>query len=119
MAAAKPINRLDRVFRAFSDPTRLRILHLLRDGELCVCELVGSIGAPQPKISRHLAYLRRAGLVLVRRDGLWSHYRLAPARNEFHQKLLDCLACCFGLVPGLKEDAARLATSRSSRKCCG
>ena len=53
-------NPVDRMFRAFSDRTRLRILHLLRGGELCVCDLVAVIDVPQPKISRHLAYLRRA-----------------------------------------------------------
>src|SRR6185369_7910269 len=99
---------VDRMFRAFSDRTRLRILHLLRDGELCVCDLVETIGVPQPKVSRHLAYLRRAGLVLARKEGLWSYYKLAPARNQFHQKLLDCLTCCFGTVPELAKDAAAL-----------
>src|SRR5437868_10313270 len=87
--------RVDLMFRAFSDRTRLRILHLLRDGELCVCDLVKVLSVPQPKASRHLAYLRRAGLVVARKDGLWAHYRLAPARSAFHEKLLDCLASCF------------------------
>jgi ArsR family transcriptional regulator len=109
---------VDRMFRAFSDRTRLRILHLLRDGELCVCDLVATIGAPQPKVSRHLAYLRRAGLVRARKEGLWSYYTLAPARDPFHQKLLDCLACCFGSVPELAKDAAALRAARSSGKCC-
>lgn len=114
------------MFRAFSDRTRLRLLHLLVTGELCVCDLVDVIGAPQPKVSRHLAYLRKAGLVQVRKDGLWSYYRLAPARGAFHQKLLECLSCCFREVPELAKDAARLpsgmcGTTRtaSSRKCCG
>jgi ArsR family transcriptional regulator len=108
----------DRMFRAFSDRTRLRILHLLRDGEVCVCALVDALDAPQPKVSRHLAYLRRAGLVLVRKEGLWCYYKLAPARDEFHQKLLDCLTCCFGSVPQLARDAKALRSSRSSRSCC-
>ena len=106
------------MFRAFSDRTRLRILHLLRDGEVCVCDLVDTIGAPQPKISRHLAYLRKAGLVQARKEGLWSYYTLAPARNQFHQKLLDCLTCCFGSVPELAKDAAALRSSKSCEKCC-
>ena len=110
---------VDRMFRAFSDRTRLRILHLLRDREVCVCDLVRTIGAPQPKVSRHLAYLRRAGLVLARKEGLWSYYKLAPARNQFHQKLLDCLTCCFGSVPELAKDAKALrASKRSCRTCC-
>ena len=112
----KPANRVDLMFRAFSDRTRLRILHLLRDGELCVCDLVDTIRVPQPKASRHLAYLRKAGLVVVRKDGLWCHYSLAPARNAFHQKLLDCLAVCFNDVPELGKDAARLASR--GKRCC-
>ena len=118
MVLTSKINRADLTFRAFADRTRLRILHLLRDGELCVCDIVDTIGAPQPKISRHLAYLRRAGLVLARKDGLWSYYSLAPARDEFHEKLLDCLTCCFSSVPSLKKDAASLRLKKSSRRCC-
>ena len=62
---------VDTMFRAFSDRTRLRILHMLRDGELCVCDIVDVLGVPQPKASRHLSYLRKAGLVEARKDGLW------------------------------------------------
>src|SRR5579862_5030825 len=94
-------NRVDVMFRAFSDRTRLRILNLLKPGELCVCDLVRVIDVPQPKISRHLAYLRKAGLVIARKDGLWMYYQLAPMKNDFHRKLMDCLACCFMDVPEL------------------
>ena len=62
--AAPPAARVELMFRAFSDPTRLRILGLLRGGERCVCELVDILRCPQPKASRHLAYLRKAGLVM-------------------------------------------------------
>ena len=106
------------MFRAFSDRTRLRILNLLRDGEKCVCDLQAVLDVPQPKVSRHLAYLRRAGLVTVRKEGLWSYYTLAPARGAFHAKLLDCLACCFRDVPELAGDAERIGSVRS-RGCCG
>src|SRR5579864_2376541 len=88
------ISRVDKLFRAFSDRTRLRILHMLTDGELCVCDLVSVLNVPQPKVSRHLSYLRRSSLVQVRKDGLWCYYKLAPAKNTFHSKLLDCLASC-------------------------
>ncbi len=104
---------VDVMFRAFSDRTRLRILHLLRDGELCVCDLVRVIDAPQPKISRHLAYLRKAGLVNARKQGLWSYYTLTPAANAFHAKLLDCLSHCFDHVPELARDL------RKRGDCCG
>ena len=111
----KLATRVDVMFRAFSDRTRLRILHLLRDGELCVCDIVEVLGVPQPKASRHLAYLRKAGLVVARKQGLWSYYNLAPPRGEFHQKLLDCLRCCFHDVPELSKDAKHLA---ARKPCC-
>jgi ArsR family transcriptional regulator, arsenate/arsenite/antimonite-responsive transcriptional repressor len=106
---SKAATRVDVMFRAFSDRTRLRILQLLTAGELCVCDLVDVLGVPQPKVSRHLAYLRKSGLVVARKGGYWSYYNLAPARNAFHAKLLDCLACCFQDVPELAKDAKRLA----------
>ena len=115
--AKKKITRADRLFRAFSDRTRLRILHMLGGGELCVCDLVGVLNAPQPKVSRHLAYLRRSGLVSVRKDGLWCYYQLAPAQNDFHTKLLECLTCCFQSVPEIQKDAIRLAKVRKAQ-CC-
>ena len=67
---------LDTFFKALADPTRLRLIHLLGDQELCVCSCVELLNTSQPKISRHLAYLKRAGLVAARRDGKWTHYRL-------------------------------------------
>ena len=119
MKTALPPSRVDLIFRAFSDRTRLRILNLLGPGELCVCDLVRIINVPQPKISRHLAYLRKARLVTARKEGLWMHYTLAPARNEFHLKLLECLACCFTDVPELARDARRLnKTCDAKGKCC-
>jgi ArsR family transcriptional regulator len=119
MQLATPKTRVDVMFRAFSDPTRLRILNLLRSGELCVCDLVRVIAVPQPKVSRHLAYLRKARLVTARKDGLWMYYELAPAKNTFHKKLIECLACCFSDVPELAADAAQLGRPCSAKtKCC-
>jgi ArsR family transcriptional regulator len=108
---------VDRLFRAFSDRTRLRILHLLLEGELCVCDLVAVLRVPQPTASRHLAYLRRAGLVQVRKEQSWSYYSLADPRNSFHARLLDCLRTCFTEVPELGRDRARRAKSDIG-KCC-
>ncbi len=100
---------VDRIFRAFSDRTRLRILNLLRAGdEVCVCDLIEVIGVPQAKVSRHLAYLRKAGLVRGRKDGLWVYYSLLPASGSFHAKIMECLSCCFDEVPELKRDIAKL-----------
>jgi ArsR family transcriptional regulator, arsenate/arsenite/antimonite-responsive transcriptional repressor len=108
----------DTVFRAFSDQTRLRILHLLQGGELCVADLVKAIQVPQPTASRHLAYLRRAGLVATRKDGIWIYYTLATAQTPFHRKLLECLAHCFDEVRELKTDATRAARLRQRSGCC-
>lgn len=96
------------VFRALSDQTRLRILNLLRSGELCVCHLVAVLGVPQPTASRHLSYLRRAGLVVARKQGLWSYYRLSPVRGKPHKMLLACLFQCFLEDEVFAEDDAKL-----------
>lgn len=110
--------RADLKFRAFSDPTRLRILHLLRGGELCVGDLVQIVRVPQPTASRHLAYLRKAGLVRARKNGLWIHYSLVPPKNSFHQKLLECLGSCFHEVDELKSDSVRAEKLRKTGGCC-
>ena len=72
-----PLEDIERLFKALADATRLRILALLVDGEVCVCHLHETLRLPQPTVSRHLAYLRHSGLVQTRREGLWIHYRLA------------------------------------------
>jgi ArsR family transcriptional regulator len=77
----KDLEALTQVYAALADPTRLRILALLRDGEVCVCDIHASLDVPQPTASRHLAYLRKAGLVDARRAGIWMHYRLTPIAN--------------------------------------
>jgi ArsR family transcriptional regulator len=99
---------VESVFRALSEPLRLRILHLLRGGELCVCDLVNVLDIPQPTASRHLAYLRKSGLVLARKDGLWHYYRLVPARSAFHKQVLECVAAAAAELPVLNQDTARI-----------
>jgi len=106
------------MFRAFADRTRLRILHLLQDGEMCVSDIVTVLDVPQAKASHHLNYLRRAGLVETRKHGLWCFYRLRPAKSAFHEKLLECLGQCFTHVPGLAADRKRAAKARASGGCC-
>lgn len=108
---------VDRLFRAFSDRTRLRILHLLSTGEVCVNDLVSTLRLPQPTVSRHLSYLKRSGLVTTRRESSWIYYALAEARSPFHAKLLDCLSSCFADVPELARDATR-AQKKAARPCC-
>ena len=119
MKTARPRSAAHRMFRAFSDPTRVRILSLLSRGERCVGDLVQVLDVPQPTASRHLAYLRRSGIVQTRESGLWVYYRLAPAQTAFHRKLLECLAACFTEIPEVKGDARRLARlGESGRGCC-
>lgn len=96
-------------FSALADKTRLRLLNLMRDGEVCVCFFAESLGTNNPKISRHLAYLRRAGLVAARRDGKWMHYRL-NAPNE--KAALDVFNATLKMLEGneeLKADREKLA----------
>ncbi|UPT75477.1 MAG: metalloregulator ArsR/SmtB family transcription factor [Elusimicrobiota bacterium] len=104
----------NRLFRALSDETRLRILHLLTKGELCVCDLMAVIRAPQPKISRHLAYLKRAGLVVDRKEGPWRHYSLTRPESAFQRRLIDCVGSCLDEAPALRTDAARLKKNRAA-----
>jgi ArsR family transcriptional regulator len=106
------------MFRAFSDRTRLRILHILQDGELCVADLVAILDVVQPTASRHLSYLRRAGLVDVRENGVWKFYRLASAPTDFQRQLLRCLNACFRDVPELAEDRRRAEKLRETGGCC-
>jgi len=77
----KHLDALTAIYSALADPTRLRILALLKDGEICVCHIHDSLKVPQPTASRHLAYLRRSGLVAARRAGVWMHYKLVPPQD--------------------------------------
>jgi ArsR family transcriptional regulator len=116
--SARAKNGANAKFRAFSDETRLRILHLLQSGELCVGDIVAILRVPQPTASRHLSYLRKAKLVDTRKSGQWIHYALAPSRSVFHKKLLECLTNCFDEVEALKSDAERLKKLREKGGCC-
>ena len=102
-------------FKAFADPVRLRLLSLIADGEVCVCHLHEALDLPQSTVSRHLAYLRKRGLVVGRKDGLWVHYRLAKPAGELHRQLLGCVESCGKGSEILKLDRRRL----EKRGCCG
>lgn len=109
------------LFKALADPTRLRcLLLLLREGEPCVCELVHALGAAQPKISRHLAVLREAGLLLDRRAGLRIHYRIHPALPGWALGVLRETAAGVGDSPPFVEDREALAEmpNRPGARCC-
>ncbi len=91
------IDQLEDVFKALADKTRLRILALLGNNEVCVCHIHDSLGLPQPTVSRHLAYLRRSGLVAVRRDGVWMHYQVSRSLDPVIQRVVNAA------VDALKE----------------
>jgi len=105
------------VFRAFADETRLRLLNLILEGELCVCDLCDVLDEIQPKISRHLAYLRRAGLVTARQEGKWMYYSIPKRPAGLHRTLLNCVRSCLREIDVLQEDLARLEEVRQSH-CC-
>ena len=94
-------------FAALSDPTRLRLLSLMRHREICVCYLQEVLKTNQPKISRHLAYLKRAGLVEARRDGKWTHYRLKKQPGDV-QKILSQTLLRLGRESQVRSDFQRL-----------
>jgi ArsR family transcriptional regulator, arsenate/arsenite/antimonite-responsive transcriptional repressor len=107
-----------RTLKAFADPVRLRLLNLLGgdQDEVCVCHLHEALALPQPTVSRHLAYLRKHGLVAGRKEGLWVHYRLAKPKSGLHRILLGCLGTCLGDPEVFRQDQERLARRIS---CCG
>ena len=118
--AAPMVEDLDLVFRGFADPTRIRILSLLVAGELCVCDIVGILGLPQPTVSRHLAYLRRMGLVEATREWKFAHYRLAEPEHPVHRHLLDCARNCFRGIDSLdaeRSQAEARVTARAMTPC--
>jgi ArsR family transcriptional regulator len=101
------MDKPNQLFKAFSDETRLRILNLLAQRDHCVCEFQAILRVPQPRISRHLAYLRRSGLVNVSKCGKWAMYGLAKPRNSVHASLLRCVNGCFSNIDFLQRDSAR------------
>lgn len=108
------IAEMERLFQGLADRTRLRLLNLIADQEVCVCFLVEILDAPQPTISRHLAYLRRTGLVAARRDGKWMHYRIAVPGNQFARKLLMETLRWLAADKEMARERSRLR-----RACCG
>jgi ArsR family transcriptional regulator len=101
------------LFQALSDPTRLRLLNLMAAGEVCVCYFVEILDDPQPKISRHLAYLRRAGLVVARRDGKWMHYGLVMPQDQAQAEVLKTVLRVVAANPRMQRDRVAL-----ERVCC-
>jgi ArsR family transcriptional regulator len=108
MAKRDAVSRFAVAAAALSDPTRLRLLCLVRDREICVCYLVEVLHMSQPKISRHLAYLRRAGLVESRREGRWMHYGLEEPADAGIANLLTSTFDSLSKSPQMLADAAML-----------
>jgi ArsR family transcriptional regulator len=88
MNTEKKLTEMETFFMALADKTRLRLLNLMRNGEICVCFFVEVLKEAQPKISRHLAYLRNAGVVETRRDGKWMYYKIVEPENDFAARVL-------------------------------
>jgi ArsR family transcriptional regulator len=119
---------LEALFKALGDTTRLRILSLLLAGEVCVCDIHDTLGVPQPKVSRHLAYLRTAGLVDARKDGQWVHYRLSEPHGPILGEIRDAVVHALGHVEAVRKDALRFekrtgccvpqSATRAGRACC-
>ncbi len=109
------------IFKALSDETRLRILSLLARGELCVCDLMAILDLPQSTVSRHLAYLRNAGLVEDRRQGVWMFYRLAREEGEFRQEVQSLLQPHLAALPQGQADRIALEAYfvRKEDSACG
>ena len=98
------VDQLETLFKALADKTRLRILALLGNNEVCVCHIHDSLGLPQPTVSRHLAYLRRAALVDTRRDGVWMHYQVARSLDPDVQKVLRTAVDAVTRIPATAQD---------------
>src|ERR1051325_7001333 len=103
---------LDALFKGFADPTRIRILNVLAAGELCVCDVVAVLRLAQPTVSRHLAYLRRTGLVAAR----------AEPQDVVHRNLISCVRSCFRGITSLDRERAAAESrvaGRTATPCSG
>jgi ArsR family transcriptional regulator len=104
---------IELLFRALADQTRLRLLSLMGDDEICVCFLVEALKTNQPKISRHLAYLRRAGVVAARREGKWMHYRIITPTDQHAARIFHEVRTWLASDQLLQRDRERL-----NKICC-
>jgi ArsR family transcriptional regulator len=112
----KRLPQMAALLKACADQTRLRLLNLLAtEGEVCVCHLVDVLGTNQPKVSRHLAYLKRTGLVSDRKDSLWVYYRLSDSLAEHASRLIECVNVCCAESPEVRQDVAMLRDMRAAQ----
>ncbi len=115
MNRGSPSIRLERLFAVLADPIRLRLLNLMAGREVCVCHLAEILGQNQPKISRHLATLRQAGLVAARREGKWMHYRICPPADPPAASVLAAALAALDGDRQMRTDRSKLERSRLSR----
>lgn len=104
---------METFFLALADKTRLRLLNLMREDEICVCFFTEVLGESQPKISRHLAYLRNAGIVEARREGKWMNYRIIKPENEYAAQVLRDTLEWLDSQEAMRNDYENLAIA-----CC-
>lgn len=104
-------DELESLFKALADRTRLRILALLGNNEVCVCHIHDSLGLPQPTVSRHLAYLRKNGLVAARRDGVWMHYRVSRSLSPAIQAVVAAAVDALQQSPAAAQDRKQFQRS--------
>jgi len=109
----KTAEELESLFQAMADRTRLRLLNLMQGGEVCVCFFVEVLDEPQPKISRHLAYLRSAGLVTARRDAKWMQYSITEPKNETAREIFKYVLAALAGDPEMRRDRTALM-----KTCC-
>ena len=114
--SAPVVGDLDALFKGFADPTRIRILNVLAAGELCVCDIVTLLRLAQPTVSRHLAYLRRTGLVEARPELRFTYYRLVEPKDAIHRNLIACVRTCFRGIASLDRERASAETRVAERK---
>ena len=105
------VDELENLFKALADKTRLRILALLGNNEVCVCHIHDSLGLPQPTVSRHLAYLRKSGLVAVRRDGVWMHYQVSRSLSPVIQDIVAAAVAALQQLPATTQDRKQFQRS--------
>ena len=105
------IDELEDIYKALADKTRLRILALLGNNEVCVCHIHDSLGLPQPTVSRHLAYLRKSGLVAARRDGVWMHYQVARSLSPVARAIVGAAVDALQQVRATNQDRKQFQRS--------
>jgi ArsR family transcriptional regulator len=108
---------ISQLFKAFSDESRLRIINLLLQGELCICNLMDILEMPQSKVSRHMAYLKHSGIVDDRREGIWVYYSLCEPKDRAHASILQSLESSFSEYDVFKHDLEKLRQLKLKDSC--